>query len=758
VVALAIAGALLSRTQGVHREAPPTYFAQAQSFIADLNGAPVVSANWGGRFRPYLFREGEYRPLMPPGLEGGLEGVDLYSPTPATPGQIVMAGQTAGGRNFDVYVYDLDARALRNVTESPAVDDGDFCVERSSGLLAFRSGVRQRFVRVDGAGVSSIAELAGPGFNRCIWTSPEELIGVRGRRPPYQLSTCSVRAPRVVCTPSAALSDVDHFVDFFLTDDRRVGVVARKRAAPFRRAYYLSGGGLADVGERDFPLGDVVEYDGTHARMGLHSKYWTTAERTPDDAITLFKMKRVGDRYVAIAADSETNKTLAELRDGAWRLVPPAGWTAPDHAGRPLEIWLRARSGHLHQAIYVGPLAPTRVVLWIHGGPRENVSARFNPYFQWLNDQGFGVLALNYPGSTGRGARYESRFGAVAVADALQAALDYLWAHQVEQVVSWSISAGHGVQRVLLAHRFGLSGMIDQAGGDPGTVKVQAAQQRIPYLSISGVHDRGGDDAAVDVSYPGGHDITFEPDFRMVLERVGPFLRNAPPWRYRTPPALRGELILDPAHTGNARDPNRHRGLAEAELTFQLAHALMRDCVADRPVIVTRTGHPTLEETPAASVRARARFLDAHPEAKLLSLHFNASSKEERSDNLTSAFVPSHYQDAETHLAGELVAALEGLGIGPKLTYPELAKVPLERLAPGVFARDLYLLHRSSHVRPAPPRVLFEVAYYDDEAENRRLQERVLSADGTWVRPRIEEMAAAMCPTVLEFFGDARSR
>jgi hypothetical protein len=54
--------------------------------------------------------------------------------------------------------------------------------------------------------------------------------------------------------------------------------------------------------------------------------------------------------------------------------------------------------------------------------------------------------------------------------------------------------------------------------------------------------------------------------------------------------------------------------------------------------------------------------------------------------------------------------------------------------------------------------VLFEVAYYDDEAENRRLQERVLSADGTWVRPRIEEMAAAMCPTVLEFFGDARSR
>jgi N-acetylmuramoyl-L-alanine amidase len=566
----------------------------------------------------------------------------------------------------------------------------------------------------------------------------------------------------VVCTPSAALADVDHFVDFFMTEDARVGVVARKRNTPFRRAYFLSADGLADVGDREFPLGDVLEYDGTQARMGLHGRYWTTAETTPNDAITLFKMKRVGDQYVAIAADFQTNKTLAELRDGAWHLVAPPGWAPPSQAGEPLEIWLRSRSGMLHQAIYFGPLAPTRVVLWIHGGPRENVSPRFNPYFHWLNGQGFGVLALNYPGSTGRGARYESQFESAAIADALQAALDYLWAHHVEKVVSWSISAGHNVQLALLAHRFGVSGVIDQAGGDPGEVKAQATRQHIPSLSIVGINDRGGGDAAVDVSYPGGHDITFEPDFRMVLERVGSFLRAAPRWRYRAPPSLHGALVLDPAHTGNARDPNRSHGLAESALTFQLAHTLMSDCLVGRPVVLTRTGDPTLEDGPAASVRERATLLDVNPEAKLLSLHFNASSAKEKSDNLTSAFVPSDHQEAETHLAGELVGALQGMGIGPKLTYAELANVPLERLAPGVFARDLYLLHRFArrrvHVRPAPPRVVFEVAYYDDDAENQRLQERSLSADGTWVLPRIEEMAKAMCPAVLHFFDDARAR
>jgi N-acetylmuramoyl-L-alanine amidase len=369
------------------------------------------------------------------------------------------------------------------------------------------------------------------------------------------------------------------------------------------------------------------------------------------------------------------------------------------------------------------------------------------------------VLALNYPGSTGRGARYESRFTTADVADALQAALDYLWSQHVDTVVSWSISTGHRVQAELLAHRFGVSAVIDQAGRDPRGLRPDAERQHVPYLSISGVNDDGGTDPSVDVPYPGGHDITVESDFRMVLDRVRAFLDRAPPWRYQAPPSLDGGLVLDPAHTGNPRDPNRHGSLAEADLTFELARVLLHGCLAGRPVVLTRTGQPTLERGPAASVRARAALLDVDPTAAMLSLHFNASPPHAHSDDLTSAFVSIDHDRTELELARGLVEAMQTIGVAPKLGYPELAHVPLASVAPGVFSRDLYLLRRSPHVRQharrAAPRVLFEALYYDDEAESRRLRERTLDDDGIWVRPRLREIGDAICPAVSRFLDEA---
>lgn len=48
-------------------------------------------------------------------------------------------------------------------------------------------------------------------------------------------------------------------------------------------------------------------------------------------------------------------------------------------------------------------------VVWLHGGPHEQVSYRFNPYLYHLTLNGIGVIALNYPGSTGNGNEFELR-------------------------------------------------------------------------------------------------------------------------------------------------------------------------------------------------------------------------------------------------------------------------------------------------------------------------------------------------------------
>src|SRR5262249_12631290 len=50
---------------------------------------------------------------------------------------------------------------------------------------------------------------------------------------------------------------------------------------------------------------------------------------------------------------------------------------------------------------------PRGWIVWLHGGPHEQVSPRFNPYFDFLVRLGYAVVALNYPGSTGIGNGYE---------------------------------------------------------------------------------------------------------------------------------------------------------------------------------------------------------------------------------------------------------------------------------------------------------------------------------------------------------------
>ena len=49
------------------------------------------------------------------------------------------------------------------------------------------------------------------------------------------------------------------------------------------------------------------------------------------------------------------------------------------------------------------------LIVWIHGGPHEDVSPRYNPLIANLLFSKHAVLALNYPGSTGIGNNYELR-------------------------------------------------------------------------------------------------------------------------------------------------------------------------------------------------------------------------------------------------------------------------------------------------------------------------------------------------------------
>jgi len=168
-------------------------------------------------------------------------------------------------------------------------------------------------------------------------------------------------------------------------------------------------------------------------------------------------------------------------------------------------------------------------VVWWHGGPHENVSPRFNPYFAALNRMGFSVLAVNYPGSTGRGAAYEGRFDAASVGDCLSAVWHHLERESVTTIVSWSISSGNAVQELLLARGHAVSAIVDQAGRGRSRILELAAERGVPVLTLRGRHDRSGPVDRIDHAYAGGHDITLRRHFEEAMAAVAAFLGGLTP-------------------------------------------------------------------------------------------------------------------------------------------------------------------------------------------------------------------------------------
>jgi hypothetical protein len=207
------------------------------------------------------------------------------------------------------------------------------------------------------------------------------------------------------------------------------------------------------------------------------------------------------------------------------------------------------------------------------------------------------VLAVNYPGSTGRGAAYEARFTPAALADCVRAVWSYLRENGVDTVVSWSVSSGITVQRAVLDARVPLSAIVDQSAWGRSTVPRDGEARAIPVFTIRGRHDPAGPTERVDFWYPGGHDLTLADDFAALFDVVAPFLARARPVSLGEPDVGTNAVVLD----ARAAD-------ADAATAFELATHLQRACLAERAVVVVPAGVPGLGG-PAA--RADRREHDA---------------------------------------------------------------------------------------------------------------------------------------------------
>ena len=755
--AVALAVLIWTRVGAERRLEEVGYFGQAQSTLEEFRGKPLVVGNWDGRLRPYLY-DGGFRPLVDErtvrtGVE--LEELDLINPVPFSDREVLLGGTFSGRPDFDLLLYDAAAGALHNLTNTPDVDEGGTCAHPGARLVSFVSSDRQVFATVDAGPMGGRARLirrptAGdiPALARCTFVDARTLLGVHLRE--RSLYRCTV-GERVTCERTPALDRAAHVGGFYR--DRRTGgrgIIVLPRDGRFRRPYRFSEDFRSVTAEPEAAEveGDVLDFDGALLRRGLHARYRLSGRE--DAASEVFKAREIGSRLFAIVATARVPRTLAVWEGGVWRLLShrPQGGGGVFHA--PLEVWLRSDDGRVHQAFYFGPAKSKKVVLWWHGGPRENVSPRFNPYFQALAERGYGVLAVNYPGSTGRGREYEELIGTDngAVRACVRAALRYLRENGIEEVLSWSVSSGVVAQRHVAAEARGLRAVVDQVGVSAEELQHVVERRGIPYFGIRGEFDRLASSEGARFVYRGGHDVTTAAQFADLLSSLDSFLASAPPARFgeAAEPGTTPQIVLDPGHVGNPGDPNRVGGITEAELTFGLARHVADRCLGGVDVLLTRAGNPMLED-PAASLRRRRRVVGETAGVPFLSLHFNADGPGADYANSSSVFFGVGAAPHNRSFSRALVAALRSAGVPPQERYgPELAS-KLVRVEPGIFERGLALLG-PPHLSP---RALLEVAYYDDPAEHRRLARVALAGEGEPVRPRLVELADALCPALEGF-------
>ena len=126
----------------------PACSCQAQSWLEELDGDPLIAASWTASRAPTSTRAASTAagagPRGPPGPDRPLPAVAISAPR--------SSDRTAAGRPFfDLFLHRLGDDVPANLTGTPEIDEGELCVRAGSPVVAYRSGESELFARVRAA-------------------------------------------------------------------------------------------------------------------------------------------------------------------------------------------------------------------------------------------------------------------------------------------------------------------------------------------------------------------------------------------------------------------------------------------------------------------------------------------------------------------------------------------------------------------------------------------------------------------------------
>jgi dipeptidyl aminopeptidase/acylaminoacyl peptidase len=171
-------------------------------------------------------------------------------------------------------------------------------------------------------------------------------------------------------------------------------------------------------------------------------------------------LRAVGDRLVFIGASPRASSAVATLDLPTGRIQVLAGAEVsldPAWVSLPQPIQFPTQDGQTAHGLYYPPTNPEAtgpadarppLLVQSHPGPTADAKARLDLRTQFFTSRGFGVIEVNYAGSTGYGRAYRERltgqWGVLDVADCLDAARSLARAGEVDgrRLVITGASAG----------------------------------------------------------------------------------------------------------------------------------------------------------------------------------------------------------------------------------------------------------------------------------------------------------------------------
>lgn len=409
--ARALIGAVLWACQP--RERPPTDLPNAPEILnTRVVFAPqcrrvLFSSNRHDHMAAFALDVSSATPAVIP--VGELRGRDLLvrsvSPDCA---MLALVADYGGNELFDVFLYDFSRRELEALTRSRRTNEGDPEFSPTQPLLAYLSDGTLRLYEYQDRRPVPVPD-SPARFTSVRWSARGDRAYLEDRRThlwEYDPAQATFRviwkAPTRAYSPRLVHSTGDSV--YFLSDHetglsqiyqadvhswrpRRVHPSSHDQYSP--RTY---GDGLLFRSSIDgnFP---ALRLRGGRVDT-LSPSRGVVYDFSLEFPSPLFVYAGEG-RITSIYAGSSGNDTL--LRDLLNHDFAPV---------QPRAREFRTSEGMVH-FVFAADSVPRRWVVWLHGGPREQVSPRFNLYFDFLVRLGYAVVALNYPGSTGIGNEYE---------------------------------------------------------------------------------------------------------------------------------------------------------------------------------------------------------------------------------------------------------------------------------------------------------------------------------------------------------------